>query len=295
MALIDGYTLMHEHMSIDLSPGDIGTGSFDLLCADLKDAYRYGVRNIVDMTNQSMGRAPEYVKRLTEETGINIIMSTGHYLEEFIDPAIMDQTAEEIAAEAVRDLTVGIAGSDMRAGIIGEIAWCREGPCEKELRSWEGMCIAACRTGATVSTHSSLGAQQIPQAEYLMSHGIPPQRIVIGHIEFFSDDESLKKLLEMGVYVGLDMIGKQCCMFDEGRADTVRTIKEWGRLDQVTLSLDLCRTQDLRSGGGYGYAHLFETFIPMLRQRGITDEEIELMLRENPRKALRPIQDQAMC
>ena len=285
MALKNGYTLMHEHMSIDLSPGDIGTESFDLLCSDLKDAYRYGVRNIVDMTNQSMGRAPEHVRRLSEETGINIIMSTGYYLEETIDPAIMDLTAEDIAEKAVRDLTEGIPGSGMKAGVIGEIAWCREGPCEKELKTWEGMCIAACRTGAMVSTHPSCRLQTVPQAEYLISHGIPPERIVIGHVEFcYPDYETLKKLFDLGVYAGLDMIGKKRGSGDEFRAEMVCRVKEWGRLDRMVLSMDICRTEDLRSCGGYGYAHMFESFIPLLEKRGITEAEIELMLRENPER-----------
>ncbi len=77
----EGYTLMHEHMSINLSEGDLGSDSFDLLCEDLKAAYCYGVRNIADMTNQSMGRDPDYAGRLMEETGVNIILSTGYYLE----------------------------------------------------------------------------------------------------------------------------------------------------------------------------------------------------------------------
>ena len=284
MALSNGYTLMHEHMSIDLTPGDLGTDSFDLMCMDLKDAYRYGIRNIVDMTNQSMGRAPEYARRLTEETGINIVLSTGHYLEDFIDPSILDRTPEEIAEEAVRDLTEGIGGSGIKAGVIGEIAWSYPGPREKELRSWEGMCIAARRTGAVVSTHPSHGTLQIPQAEFLLSRGIAPEKIVIGHIEFYKGDESLKKLLDMGVYIGLDMIGKIAGMGDEYRADTVRKVKEWGRLDQLLLSMDICRKEDLRSDGGYGYSHLFESFLPMLEKRGVTGDDIELMLGKNPER-----------
>jgi phosphotriesterase-related protein len=54
----------------------------------------------------------------------------------------------------------------------------------------------------------------------------------------------------------------------------------------MLLSMDIARTQDLRSAGSYGYAYMFETFIPMLEKRGITEEDIELMLRENPKKAL---------
>jgi phosphotriesterase-related protein len=148
------------------------------------------------------------------------------------------------------------------------------------------MCIAARRTGATVSTHTSTRFHHIPQAEYLISRGIPPERIVIGHVEFYPDDEALKKLLGLGVYIGLDMIGKTVGRGDEYRADTVRKVKEWGHLDRMLLSMDIARTQDLRSAGSYGYAYMFETFIPMLEKRGITEEDIELMLRENPKKAL---------
>ena len=284
MALNDGLTLMHEHMSIALSPEDVGTEAFDMQCRDLEDAYRYGVRNVVDLTNQTMGRSPEHVRRLTEATGMNIIMCTGYYFEELIDPAVMDRTPEDIAEEAVRELTEGIADSGMKAGIIGEIAWSLDGPYEKELKTWEGMCIAARRTGAAVSTHSSRGIQQIPQAEYLKARGIPPEKIVIGHSDFCKDDERLKKLFRTGVFVGLDMIGKDYGDGDEFRADRVRKIKEWGFLDRLLLSMDICRTKDLRSAGGYGYAHLFEKFIPMLERRGITEGEIELMLKNNPEK-----------
>jgi phosphotriesterase-related protein len=80
------------------------------------------------------------------------------------------------------------------------------------------------------------------------------------------------------------MIGKIDGKGDEYRADSVLKIKEWGYLDQVVLSMDICRIQDLRSGGGYGYVYMFESFIPMLKKRGITDEDIELMLKENPKK-----------
>ena len=82
-------------------------------------------------------------------------------------------------------------------------------------------------------------------------------------------------------------------MGDEYRADTVRKVKEWGCLDQMVLSMDICRIEDLRSAGGYGYAHLFESFIPMLEKRGINEAEIELMLKENPEKALSPVHDRA--
>ena len=80
--------------------------------------------------------------------------------------------------------------------------------------------------------------------------------------------------------------GKTVGIGDEARADLVAKIKEWDGLSQVMLSCDICRKQDLKACGGYGYAHLFERFIPMLEKRGVTQGDIELMLCDNPRRWL---------
>ena len=78
--LADGYTLMHEHLTIDLMQGDLGQADFDLLCRELTELYTFGIRNIVDLTNQGMGRDPDVIRALTFATGINIIPSTGYNL-----------------------------------------------------------------------------------------------------------------------------------------------------------------------------------------------------------------------
>lgn len=159
-----------------------------------------------------------------------------------------------------------------------------EGPLEK--KAWQAWARAARETDAVVSTHPSRGIQQLPQAEYLIDNGVKPERIIIGHIEFSPDDETLKTLLDTGVTIGLDMVGKEFGKGDEFRADFVRKIRDWGRLRQLTLSLDICGTEQLRSCGGYGYVHLFDTFIPMLKDRGITDSDIDLILHQNPVRIL---------
>ena len=90
--------------------------------------------------------------------------------------------------------------------------------------------------------------------------------------------------VDTGVCIGIDMIGNAAGKGDEYRADLVSIIKHMGCLSQVTLSLDLCNREDLKSAGGYGYVHLFEVFLPMLKEHGITDDDIELMLDKTPRR-----------
>ena len=63
MRLTDGYTLMHEHVTIDLS-GVKGDEDCRLDCLDetieeFRRLYAFGVRNILDVTNLGMGRNVE--------------------------------------------------------------------------------------------------------------------------------------------------------------------------------------------------------------------------------------------
>jgi phosphotriesterase-related protein len=217
---------MHEHMTIDLTPGDLGTDSFDELASDLRLIYDHGVRNIVDLTNQTMGRDPEYVRRLSDETGIKIFLSTGSYLEAYSGPYIEKRTVRELADDAVRDLTEGIDDTGMKADVIGEIAWSAPDAGALEYKAWEAYCAAARRTGALISTHPSRGIQQNPQVRFLLDHGVPPERIVIGHIEFCPDDETLATILDSGVTIGVDMIGKAVGKGDEFRADLVKKVRD---------------------------------------------------------------------
>ena len=284
--LNDGYTLMHEHLTIHLMPGDLGEADFDILCRELTQLYPFGVRNIVDLTNQGMGRSPDVLRALASATGIRIIPSTGYYLEAYMPPDIRTRPIEDLAAEAVRELTWGIDEEGYTAGVIGEIGWSAPKAGELESRVWEAMSIAAVKTGAVISTHPSIGPEQIPQAQFLIKRGVKPEKIVIGHAEFFPDENALLALLDLGVNIGIDMIGRNGPDRDEYRANMVVMLRDQGFLSQVTLSTDLCSRQELRQSGGNGYAHLFQTFLPLLRDRGITEDEIDLMLGRNPVRIL---------
>ena len=284
--LKDGYTLMHEHLTIDLMPGDLGGADFDILCRELTELYTFGVRNIVDLTNQGMGRNPEVLRNLASATGMNLIPSTGYYLEAYMPPDIRTRPIEELAEEAVRELAWGIDEEGYTAGVIGEIGWSAPEAGELECRVWEAMSMAAAKTGAIISTHPSNGREQIPQAEFLIKRGIKPEKIVIGHAEFFPDEKALLALVDLGVNIGIDMIGQNGQDRDEYRSDMVVMLRDRGVLSQVTLSMDLCEQQELRQYGGFGYAHLFKSFLPLLRDRGITEDEIDLMLGRNPMRIL---------
>ena len=51
------------------------------------------------------------------------------------------------------------------------------------------------------------------------------------------------------------------------------------------LSNDICRVDQLQTFGGPGYANVIERFYPLLRERGVTDEQIHTMAVDNPARA----------
>ena len=86
--------------------------------------------------------------------------------------------------------------------------------------------------------------------------------------------------------IGFDTVGKNNYFPDAKRAELLVALQEDGRLDQVVLSEDLTRKSHLKSRGGIGYCYLFETFIPMLKEAGITQESLDKMLIHNPARIL---------
>ena len=121
--LKDGYTLMHEHMFIDLSGVknnlDCRLDCLDETINEMKKLYSKGVRNITEVTNMGMGRDVNYIKKISQESGINFICATGYYKEPFLPDYVKDTTVDELAEIMIKDIEIGIDGSDVKAQIIG--------------------------------------------------------------------------------------------------------------------------------------------------------------------------------
>lgn len=286
---MNGYTLMHEHTTIDLSgvkqDEDCRLDCFEQTLEEYQALYRLGVRTIVDVTNDGMGRSPAFVSEMERRSGIRIVQSTGFYKEPFLPPRVYTQTVEEMAEWMVGELQNGI-DEGPRAGMIGEIGTSKNQMTPMERKVFDAAVLAAQRTSAPIYTHTTLGTYALEQAAYFQSTGLPMDRIVLGHIDLSGDLDYIRRVLDSGVAIGFDTVGKNNYFPDEKRAEFLLALQEEGRLDQVVLSLDLTRKSHLRFKGGIGYAYLFETFIPMLVRAGVTQESLDKMLCHNPARIL---------
>ena len=138
----EGTALIHEHISSDLSQRSGPSfllNDRDLAVSEVSAAESDGVALIVDNGNTGHRRDPLFLFHCAQRTGVCIVASTGHYLDGFYPPPVVQASAEDIAAGMVADITAGIGGGPVRAGAIAEIGSSGEEPTAAEERVLFGL------------------------------------------------------------------------------------------------------------------------------------------------------------
>ena len=252
-----------------------------------------GGTTIVDATMPGIGRDPRTLAKISAETGINVVMGTGYYVTSTHPEALKNMSEEEVAEEMVKELTVGVDG--VKAGVIGEIG-ISEIFDDAERKVLRASAIAHKKTGAGLLVHiNPWTTNGIEAAEILLEKGVAPERIAISHIDVENTEDYVLKMLEMGVYVEFDNFGKEyyvdaearrdgygCFVSDVQRVEFVKKLIDKGYVKQILLSCDVCLKTLLRTYGGWGYDHVLLNIVPMMKEAGISDDDINIMLKNNP-------------
>lgn len=284
-----GVVLPHEHIFFNHMKEYRGDGlneDEDLAVVEVRAAVDAGVRTIVDTTNRDIGRLPEATRRVAQRLGINVVLGSGWYRHPFIDTAFFDRgSTDDVAADIVRDLEIGIAGTDVRAGIIGEIG-CDRVITSHEERSFRAAARAHLRTGVTITTHAARWPIGLAQLDVLEQEGVDPRRVIVGHSDMYQTTEYHAALAKRGAWIQFDTIDDQSEYDNARRVAYVRAAERGGYLDRILLSQDVCQRSQFRTYGGHGFDVLFRVFLPRLRAEGFSEEQIQLMTVENPRRAL---------
>ena len=283
-------TLMHEHVTIDLSgvkqDSDCRVNCFSDTVDEFKHIMARGIGRIVDVTTPGMGRDVHYVSRVAAATGIDIVCATGYYKEPFLPPEVYRLDERALARKMIAELQQGIEETAVRAGVIGEIGSSAGAITAVEQKVFRAAAIAHNATGSVVTTHTTLGKLGAEQIELLRSCGVGVAKIIIGHADLSGDIEGILRMLYTGVTVAFDTIGKINYLRDERRADMLAELARRGLCGQVVLSLDITRASHYAIRGGIGYSYLTDRFLPLLRERGVNETHIERMLRDNPNRLL---------
>ena len=290
-----GVTLMHEHTLVDAWEwgGRLGYDSTvddeELLVEELAFYRDAGGSALVDVTPIGLRRDPSGMRRLAQATGLHIIMGCGWYRERVYPAYIHELGTNALADMLVKELEEGVEGG-IRPGIIGEIGTERFHVTPAEEKVFRAAARAQRATGATVTTHTThFGDLAHEQMDILMEEGVPPERIVIGHLGERRGVKGELAIAERGVYVEIDHVGRPASAGTQPewrRARNVAELVQAGYLDRVLISMDICANSLLRWNGGHGFDYLLTTFVPLLREEGLTEEEIRIILVDNPIRVL---------
>ena len=262
---------------------------------------RAGGGAIVDLTLDGIGTGPDRrrdilgVREVSARSGVHIVAGTGYYVHLSHPEHVAAAGVAELAGEMVTELDHGIAGTDVRAGIIGEIGLSAQ-PHPDELKVLEAAALASLETGVTVNLHIEPGSPTGHHAaERLLERSVPADRIVVGHVDGFIDRGYLRTLLSLGVTIefeGFHLDGWKGGRFgfdsatDAERIAVIARLVEDGFAPQIVLAQDLCTKQMYRRYGGVGYDFVPAGVVPRLEDAGVPATAIDKMLVTNPARLL---------
>ena len=327
-----GITLTHEHLLIDLEcyfePPEEASGrawihapvtmdrlgglgrrfAYNLDNMKLLDVqtaieevnhYTYGGGNaLVDATSIGIARDPLALTRISRATGLHVIMGASHYVPLSHPPDMDTRTEQTIADEIIRDVTVGVGDTGVKAGIIGEIGnfWPTS---ENERKVLRASVHAQQETGAPILIHVGFHLDSPPAImQTLLEAGADPQRIIMGHLDMFGDDDWLKSLADSGCYIEYDGFGGEDTSLsplagqevelrnDVQRMRSLELLIERGFGDKIVIAHDVCTKHQYVRYGGKSFGHILDNIVPRMRKRGWGDAEINAILVENPRNVL---------
>lgn len=185
---------------------------------ELASLKNQGVSNIIEVTNRFMGRNPHFIESLMRDTEMNVLLSTGYYIDGFFPDRVQHFSERQIADEMIVELTSGIDGSRLTASLIGEIGSSENQFTEAEQKIFRAAAIAHLETGAPISTHTSFTTCGIEQIDLLRSMKVNLENVTIGHCDLDDNFDYLLRLVDSGCMIQFDTIGKNNYYPDEKRA-----------------------------------------------------------------------------
>ena len=285
-----GFTTLHEHLiGQPQKAGDDPDYYLDSEAAAIKEMRHFvtaGGRAVVEMSPLDYGRDVRALRRISEASDVHIIAVAGYIKGKSADPFVRDLTVEQIAESLIRDVNEGIDGTDIRAGVL-KAGTSLNTITPNEEKIIEAVAIAQRATGAAISTHTEAGTMALEQVEYFIRLGVPPERLLIGHLDRNMDWELHLALASTGVTFGYDQFGKEKYAPDSQRIDFVVRMVQAGFRDQLALSMDIARRSYFTSyGGGPGFTYLWWRIVPWLKESGLSDDDIDAIFRRTPARLL---------
>jgi len=297
-----GRTLMHEHVFV-MDPEALQNWGHvfgplywderervDDAIAKLTRVREAGIRTIVDPTAPGLGRYVPRVREVAQAAGLQVIVASGVYAFLELPGFLAYRPISAIASLFVREITEGIDDTGVKAAFL-KCAVERHGVIGDVPRILEAVAIAATETGVPVMVHTNAAEQTgLMALEKLTSHGVDPRQIVIAHAGDSNDLDYLRAIAATGAWLGCDRFGIERFNPLEDRIRTLIALLGEGYGDRIHLSHDAACFMDFMTGDPFfaderpDYLLIPNRVVPALLGAGVTQEQIDQMMVENPKR-----------
>jgi phosphotriesterase-related protein len=299
-----GFTLIHEHFRTV----DEGVrfqfphlydeqAEWDAAIADATAVAGNGVRTVVEPSALFLNRDAAFSKRVADESGLQIVLATGVYTYDHLPHALMNRSEDQLADVFVHEIEHGIQGTGIKPAFI-KCAADEPGLTPNVEKVHRAAARASNRTGKPIMAHSRPASGTGPeQMRIFAEEGVDPGKVQVAHTGDTDDLDYIERLLDTGCWIGMDRYGLDIFLPIEPRNATVLALLERGYADRMFLSQDFCSSIDwfpievqqyLKENEvpKWSMTLLFEEVIPELRERGMTDDQLDQMMVENPKRWL---------
>ncbi|MFD7958010.1 phosphotriesterase [Streptomyces ardesiacus] len=272
---------------------------FETLAAKLNDFKAHGGGTIVDSTGMFHGRDVRLYETLARATGVHIVASTGQGPEDmlggyFLTPQTNPPTpwpAEKFADLFTKEVTEGMAVPRVeRRGAAGLVATAatRTGMTATDESLFRGAARTALATGVPVSIR--YGKDALHDLDVVLDEKLPADRVVVGGLDR-KDAVAAGTPLEVarrGAYVALDHVGTQDedHVTDAERIALVMELAEAGLTGRVLLSAGATGVAKGHPGNELPYSHVLSDFVPLLKDKGLGEDDVRRIVVGNPRDLL---------
>jgi predicted metal-dependent phosphotriesterase family hydrolase len=287
-----GFTYAHEHIitrpplwRIREDP-DYVLDSIPKIIFELNLFYQAGGRTLVDATAIDYGRDAFKLLQVAKQTPVKIVGITGFNRGDYADDVVQAMSAEQMAERCIADITVGMDGTDVKAGIV------KLGTSYGFIRPIEERYIrCAARThlatGCPIITHTTRGTMGSEQLDMLEEERVNLEKVVISHLDQNLDYGYYQAIAERGATIMFDGPSKIKYAPDEQRILMLNRLIEAGFSDRIMISGDMGRRSYLKGyGGGPGFEYIIKQFIPRLKESGWDDKLVQRVFVENPARWL---------
>src|ERR671919_1162996 len=299
-----GVPLIHEHFRATDEAGRAQfphlydeEGEWDAAMSDANAVKGHGVQTVVEPSAMFLTRDAAFSKRVADESGLQVVLATGIYTYDHLPQFLANRDEDAVAAIFVHEIENGIQGTGIKPAFI-KCAADEPGVTPNIEKVHRAAARASQQTGRPIMAHSRpASGTALEQMRIFSEEGVDPAKVQIAHTGDTDDLAYIEKLLERGPFIGMDRYGLDIFLPTDQRQATVLALLERGHADRMFLSQDYCSTIDWFPREVQDYlkqnevpkwsmTFLVEEVIPELKDRGMTDEQLDQMMVENPKRWL---------